>query len=639
MPRTAQQHPIDRPDSAEHPEQMAARAAGLLHTDTPRALELAFRAQERADTGDTRLLAEIQRILGVGHAVTGDYHRAKDFFRKGLEFFESRGEHYGSAIMLTNTGNVCNFLGDYSSALEYYGRSLALCKHHGIERHLPSVYLNMGYSHRCLKQYDEAITALTHGLAATDRIGNRRTTAHILHNLGNIHLERGDYPAALHALGDSLAINTEVNNHHGMAAVLNDIGAIHLHLGNYGRALRHLKKSLDICERMGDKRGTALALNNIGDLYAHYGRHDSALRYFTASLAIKEELNNRADIARTLINIGKMYGGIGSPLPALDHCHRCIALAEELGDSHLLADALCIAAEQYRSLAKDARARTALTKALRLYSALGHVEGCARAQLALGLLHLAAGDTHKACTFLVKALDTAAATEAAPLLMRIHEALAQAYKEAEDTAGALRHYEQFHALERAIFAGEHERRRQHLLIMFDMEREQKNRELAEKEAGILRLENSRLEQEMAFRAKELVASAMYLTRKNAFLKKLHRSLRDLPDNLPHTVDTTIRALLREIDDAVNTEQSWTNFERQFRQVHQEYIERLAALFPDITPTELKVCALIKLNLSTKEIANILNTEPRSIEKYRQRIRKKLGLSQHDNLTSFLHSLH
>lgn len=626
------------PDQAGEPAAMLARAQQLMHTDTPYALAIVAEARASVEaSGDISLLAELNRLFGVGHAVSGMYREAIEFFQTGFELQQRIGNFYGAAIMMTNTGNVYNFLGEHTSALGCYARSRELCERHSIEQHLPTLYLNAGYSHLGMNDYDRAIESLTTGFSLASRLGNKRVTAHILHNLGNIHIRRGDYSAAQHALSESLALNTELQNHHGMSAILVDLGGLHLQIGNYGQALRHLRKSLDICERLGDKRGAALALNNIGELYTHYGRHDSALRYLTASLRVKEELGNKADMAVTVMGIGKLYGVLGETAEALEYCNRCIGLAEEIGDNNILADVLCIAADQHTRLADKSTAAIFLRKAFRLFTELGHTAGCASALLALGLLY--DSDTEQAIALLTNALQAAEATAAPPLLMNVHKALAHAYKQTGDSAQALHHFELFHSFERAIATEESERRRQHLLIAFDLEREQKNRAIAEREAGILRLENNRLEQEMEFRSKELVTTAIHLTQKNASLQKLRLALRTMSDRLAPELRDIARRMLHEIDSAVDAEHSWAHFEQQFRQVHQEYIEQIAARFPDITPTELKVCALIKLNLSTKEISVILNAEPRSIEKYRQRIRKKLGLTQSDNLVSFLHSLH
>ena len=94
-------------------------------------------------------------------------------------------------------------------------------------------------------------------------------------------------------------------------------------------------------------------------------------------------------------------------------------------------------------------------------------------------------------------------------------------------------------------------------------------------------------------------------------------------------------LLSGIDSSIDMQESWELFEQQFRLVHADFTERLAAACPDLSPTELKVCALVKIGLTTKEAARILNIEPRSVETYRGRIRKKLGLGIRDNLQMYL----
>lgn len=160
-------------------------------------------------------------------------------------------------------------------------------------------------------------------------------------------------------------------------------------------------------------------------------------------------------------------------------------------------------------------------------------------------------------------------------------------------------------------------------------------EQARKESEILQLNNKHLEQEAEFRKKELATTAMYLTQKNEMLRKLRRHVVDLREFVSEKGGALLRQVEQELGEAIGSEEHWSGFERQFQQVHAGYLEALAARYPGLTPTELKVCSLIKINLSTKEIAQILNTESRSIEKYRQRIRKKLELGKDDNLSTFL----
>mgnify|MGYP005836346855 CR=1 FL=1 len=101
------------------------------------------------------------------------------------------------------------------------------------------------------------------------------------------------------------------------------------------------------------------------------------------------------------------------------------------------------------------------------------------------------------------------------------------------------------------------------------------------------------------------------------------------------VERKISNLIEELDKSKTDEKSWRLFEQQFESVHQNFIQTLTKQFPELTKTELRLCVLLKIQLSTKEIAQLLFLSPRSVETYRLHLRPKLGLSQNTNLTEFL----
>jgi DNA-binding NarL/FixJ family response regulator len=77
------------------------------------------------------------------------------------------------------------------------------------------------------------------------------------------------------------------------------------------------------------------------------------------------------------------------------------------------------------------------------------------------------------------------------------------------------------------------------------------------------------------------------------------------------------------------------FEMNFNQVHEQFFKKLKADFPELTPGDLKLAAYLKMNLSSKEIAPLLNISIRSVENKRYRLRRKLNLEEEENLTEFM----
>jgi DNA-binding CsgD family transcriptional regulator len=156
------------------------------------------------------------------------------------------------------------------------------------------------------------------------------------------------------------------------------------------------------------------------------------------------------------------------------------------------------------------------------------------------------------------------------------------------------------------------------------------------EEEIIRLKNAQLQSEIDFKNQELTSSAMNLIQKNKLLSTIKNSLKTLAtEELNPEMGTQLNRLVRSIDKDLEGAENWSAFAESFDQVHGKFITRLKESFPELTPQEVKFSAYIRMNLNTKEIANLLGISVRGVEIGRYRVRKKLGLTRQDNLTNFL----
>ncbi len=159
------------------------------------------------------------------------------------------------------------------------------------------------------------------------------------------------------------------------------------------------------------------------------------------------------------------------------------------------------------------------------------------------------------------------------------------------------------------------------------------------EKEIIRLRNEKLQNEMMFRNKELANQTMSIIQKNKFLvslkeelQKIQKSVHD--ENLKRTLTGLNRNINKEIDDKQHNQV----FETYFDEVHQEFFKVLKEKFPGLSPREMRLCAYIRMNLTSKEIAALLNITDRGVEIGRYRLRRKLGLPRDVNLSIFLTNL-
>lgn len=171
-------------------------------------------------------------------------------------------------------------------------------------------------------------------------------------------------------------------------------------------------------------------------------------------------------------------------------------------------------------------------------------------------------------------------------------------------------------------------------IQASNERELREQQLiAEKEKFELR--NEQLAEEIKFKNKEMASVVMQITQKNEFLMHLRNSLKQVTKSTDGKVHNELQSNIREIDMDMRLDKNWEKFQFYFDQVHQDFLDRLRTEFPELSSTTLKMCAFIRIGLSTKEIATLMNISISGAEKRRYRLRKKLQLDQEINLTSFL----
>lgn len=157
----------------------------------------------------------------------------------------------------------------------------------------------------------------------------------------------------------------------------------------------------------------------------------------------------------------------------------------------------------------------------------------------------------------------------------------------------------------------------------------------ESEKEIERLKTEKLKIDIQHKNKELAAATMHMITKNEFITHVKQSLNSMVRNHPKDPLTArLKKILASIDKNV-TDDDWQHFEIYFDQVHGDFSERLKQKFPKLSPQDRRLCTYLRMNMTTKEIANLLNISVRGTEISRYRLRKKLDLSRDTNLAEFI----
>lgn len=144
------------------------------------------------------------------------------------------------------------------------------------------------------------------------------------------------------------------------------------------------------------------------------------------------------------------------------------------------------------------------------------------------------------------------------------------------------------------------------------------------------LANQQLQQEVESKNREMALATMNLVKKNELLQQIKENL--LAKQTPQqNIEEVVRTINRNIDEA----ETWNLFKEAFENADRDFFKKAKGLHPELTPNDLKLCAYLRLNLSSKEIAPLLNISTKSVEVKRYRLRKKMGLEHEAGLTDYI----
>lgn len=163
--------------------------------------------------------------------------------------------------------------------------------------------------------------------------------------------------------------------------------------------------------------------------------------------------------------------------------------------------------------------------------------------------------------------------------------------------------------------------------------EQKQKELSffqlENDKVVMKLKNDKLRSEVSSKSRELAASTMSIIKKNEVLNKLKKELGNI-NNV-----SEVKKIIKSINNSLANNNDWEFFQEAFNSTDRDFLKKIKLLHPDLTPNDLKLSTYLRLNLSTKEIAPLLNISMRSVETRRYRLRKKMELEKEKGLVEYI----
>lgn len=158
--------------------------------------------------------------------------------------------------------------------------------------------------------------------------------------------------------------------------------------------------------------------------------------------------------------------------------------------------------------------------------------------------------------------------------------------------------------------------------------------ILEQERIIAEQQKQLLENELSLKSKELASLALEAGYKHQIINNLRETIND-QRRKGHIGSSAIDTLIKTINTDISNSEFWEIFQNNFDLIHENFFHNLRQRYPELTATDLKFCALLRMNMSTKDIAKFTQLTVRGVETARYRLRRKLGLGSNDSIVQFL----
>jgi len=437
-------------------------------------------------------------------------------------------------------------------------------------------YVYMGYYYHRLGNEPRAIEFLLKALAIFEAIPDDRQIAVCNNNVGVIYLSQDDTQAALLHFNKALSSWTDQGYKSGIARALGNIADVYETEKNDSLALQYYQRSLAIDQEINDKSAVSNTYNAIGEIYFRSKNYDESFRYQQQALQLAIETGSINLQPSIYIALSNIYLVKNNTAQALLHAERALAMGKEIDSKRNIADS-------YHQLSKVYASLKNYTKAYEFQSLYVGLNDSLKSSESLGNIEkMKANYELDKKELEIKALN--------------HEMSVKIIRRNSFIAACL-------AL---LVIGALVYNRQHLVMK-------------------KRLDSKR--QLLDFYTKNLREKSEMIDKINEDLETLRqKSVED---------DTEIIKFNKVLQAAILTDEDWENFKKAFEEVYPRFFAKLRYHYPDITVSELRLSALIKLKLSLKESASMLGISPESIKKSRYRLRKKFDLPEKETLEDFI----
>lgn len=523
-----------------------------------------------------------------------DPERAINFSKQALFIAESINSWSAQSISQYQLASLLTQNKDNKYAIELLNKAAEGFKHDEEKLYLAKTKLLLGKYFKNSYQYEKSLQALFESKDLFIELDQKDYLAETFNNIGGNYYDQNDYDKASDYYENSLEIYSQLNNLTGIAMLENNLGEVHRLRGQPDQAQIHYKEAIRINEQLGNHHFLAINLENMGSVFLSRNNFDSAQYFLKRSLKYGLLENIPDVISSAKITLGKLFFEADQYDSALIFLNSGYELSKETGSLIYQKNAAQLLGDFYANKSDFKKA-------------------------------LAFENEYKLLSDSIS--DINSLEEITQMEMKLIFDHEQELRELQIQRNNLKYFTLAVAIISLVII---------LILLYG--RLQIATKRAIPRAQILKLEQQNLQDEIEYKNRELATNVMYMVKKNELInlisEKLFRVKKDFKPAIEKKIQDIILSLQSNVDKDI-----WNVFQKRFGEVHGNFYQKLKTKFPILTENDLRLCAFIKLNMSTKEIASITQQNPNTIDVNRTRLRKKLDLSnQNISLNNFLSNI-
>ncbi len=464
-----------------------------------------------------------------------------------------------------------------------------------------------------------AIKHLNKALGAYEETGNHERQAETNLLLAKVFQRSGNPKQAFLYLHRAHQLYTQLENSHGLALVYGSLGHFYEKSQQYDSALHYQKKALQIMLVSNHPTGIADIHDNIGSIYEDLNRFQEAQKHFEKALTINRQHHHATAAIVNLNNIGDTYRKLGDLQMALTYSMRALEQAENSSLDYQIKSACRDLSKIYEALNEPQKALTYLSRCYEITDDLFSTQIAVEIGKTQTIYELEQKQQRIAILEKEKSFNQSITLISSASLFLIC------------VLGGFIFYQQKskNIKKNKLLEAEAS------LAKSQLENTQLSEQKLKTELENTALKEQQLIQELDLKSKSLTKSALHMIQKNEFLNDIKSKLKDIRKGEQELQEKRIKKLIKSIDFNFTLDDDWQEFETVFQQVHSSFFEKLKLQHPKLTPAEVRLCAMIRLNLHSKDMSAIMGISQDSLRIARYRLRKKLGLDKGDNLYAFI----